>query len=190
MTFDPRTSPIEADLSRADVVALWELAAQKRVVEFGAGGSTALFARTAASLYTYDTSPQWLAVAKRHVDKLRQTETLCTVEYRHCPAAGVPPKIARGDLLFIDGYTPTRAAWMKAALERQLAPVIVAHDTRRLQPVRSFAALLEWPLTAWIDSVHYHYQGSNLLVVRLRDKPVQYSNWNQTEKGRAPHLRL
>lgn len=178
--FDPKTEPLAADLSRADVAVLHELCAGKSVVEFGAGGSTALLRRFAARLVTFETDPRWVAAIKKRVPG---------ADVRLCSKNS--PTIPRCDVLFIDGLTTIRPVWMWAALQQHAAPVILAHDTRRPDPVKSFGVLLEWPHTAWIDSVHYHFRGSNMLVVRLRKTPVKYENWNTVERAnRLPHWKV
>lgn len=180
VAFNPRTEPLEADLSRADVAVLHEFCSGKLVIEFGAGGSTKLLRRFAAGVITYETDPRWAAVTKKKVPG---------ADVRRCSVGA--PVISACDVLFIDGLRDSRHLWMHFAVAHRVAPIILAHDTRRPKPVSQFRVLLEWPHTAWIDSVHYHYRDSNILVVKLRSKPVKYENWNVTEpKGRLPRWKV
>jgi hypothetical protein len=178
--FDWRTEPLEADLSRADVSVLHEFCAGKFVVEFGAGGSTKLLRKFSARVMTFETDARWVRETKKRVPGA--DVRLCSTKV---------PDIPRCDVLFIDGLCALRAAWMRASIDKHVAPIILAHDTRRREPVKGFTALLEWPCTGWLDSVQFHYRESNMLVVRLRDKRVQYENWNATEpQHRLAHWKV
>ena len=186
---DPDTFPLEADLSRADARLLVAYATGRRVVEVGAGGSTPLLAQVSKDLVSFEPEQRWRErVMARLARGERAGERHCRVWLRE---HDLPPVDApRADVYFVDGPCHKRQAWVKAVAERNLAPVVLVHDSRRELPVAMLGCLLEWPLSARVDTLQLHAEGSNMLVVRLRREPVRYENWNETEpRYRLPHLR-
>ena len=184
MNFDPQTCPIEADLSRADVVLLCTLCKDRRIIEFGSGGSTVLLARVATQIDSYETDAHWIKLVQDRLD--RETAKLCPINI-HLTGQTVPKKVPRADVLFVDGVSNLRNMWVEAALQRRLfVHAVIVHDSRR--PLKQLQCLLEWPSTAHIHRITYHAQDSNCLIIALRKRPVQYKNWNLTEPGHIPHL--
>ena len=174
---DPATCLTRADLSRADHQVLHRFCSGATVIEFGCGGSTLFLVQIAKSLTSYDTNQEWITLVKKQLPG--------TVNY--CKT--VPAVLPKADVHFVDGLASLRPAWVRRCLEQRAAKTIIVHDSRRTNPVAGLGCLLEWPLTAVIEKVEYHYLGSNCLVVTLRDKPVVYENWNVTEpKNRLPQL--
>jgi len=188
---NPRTIPLEADLSRNDVAVLHKLCHGKTVVEFGTGGSTLLLARFSRVVLSYESDPDWInlvwrTLQKRRVDGVRMAK----IVLNHVPDCVPPAKLPRVGAVFIDGRRDRRHLWVEAAIRRNLAPVIILHDSRaKKSPIAACTSLLTWPLTLRIDRIAYHYSSSNHVVIWLRDRPVAYENWNKTEPARRlPHL--
>src|SRR5690606_19207764 len=64
---DPATVETHADLSREDHAVLYRECRGRRVVEFGAGGSTEYLARFVTELHTFETDDAWAEKARRAV---------------------------------------------------------------------------------------------------------------------------
>lgn len=177
--------PLEADLSRNDARLLVQLCADKRVVEFGMGGSTLLLARIASELVSYETDEHWVELVRGTFAS--RNGNYCPVTLRHC--GGPPPNnVPRCEVMFVDGVMRYRPAWLRAAIEHRLTRLVVIHDSRKERPLVLCKLLLEQPYARWIARVDYHYRDSNCLVVQLRRRPIRHTNWNTTETNRAPHL--
>lgn len=188
---NPATVPLEADLSRNDVRVLHQLCLGKTVVEFGTGGSTLLLARFSRVVLSYDHDADWINLVWRTVQRRRaEGVRMSKIVLGHVPDCRPPKKLPKVGAMFIDGRRDRRHFWVETAIRRNLAPVIILHDSRaKKSPIAACEALLTWPLTLRIDRIAYHYNNSNHVVIWLRDKPVVYENWNKTEKARRlPHL--
>lgn len=182
--FDPNTFPLEADLSRADVRVLYKYGCDKNVIEFGCGGSTVLLSLFVKSVVSYDTSPDWIARAKRRLEK----EAAHNCKGIHLCGRSVPPNLPKADVYFVDGLDALRAPWAAAAVDRELAPVVIIHDSRRALTMNAIAAVLIHPRTLKISSVDYHADESNMIVIHTRPA-LKYENWNLTEpENRLPAL--
>lgn len=179
---DPLTVPIQGDLSRQDAVVLAELCQNKKVIEFGVGGSTLLIARVAKALESFDTDLGWLDRTRRRLDKLKP-ELTCLPQLRH--TSGVPETIDDCDVLFIDGRGDDRFKWLKFFPKCQ---TLICHDSLgdtggngptlyhvMAELFRDRASL------EYLDHASFHHQGSNMVVVHRRREPIRYQNWNLTE---------
>jgi hypothetical protein len=181
--FDPQTFPLEADLSRADVRVLYNFCCDKEVVEFGCGGSTVFLAKIARRVMSYDTSRDWIMRTKIRLEK----------EIAHnCKGidlySSVPDKLPQADVYFIDGADKLRPLWVAAAIDRELAPIIIVHDTRRAVTMNSIGPIFVHPRTLKLRSVEYHADGSNMMVIRAGEA-LKYEDWNVTEpENRLPSL--
>ena len=173
--FDPATVLLEADLSRADVRVLYDFCRDKSVVEFGCGGSTLLLARFCNKVVSYDTSTAWI----NHTKKRLELEASHTCEEIHLCGKTAPDNLPTADVYFLDGHSQLRAEWLATVICRRLAKTILVHDSR--SPIMSsIATVLVHPIALSIRTVEYHYDNSNMLVVRI-DDPVKYEDWNLTE---------
>lgn len=171
---------IQGDISRADVRVLAELCTNKRVVEFGVGGSTLILSRCAASVTSYDTDISWINRTKHRIDIMH--DKLIMPEFIH--TTEVPNDIPECDVLFIDGFGPHRAEWTKHFLKCQ---IMIMHDSlgdtgkgptlddllSRMFKIREIVESL--------DVMKYHYLDSNMVVAYKRQKPIQFINWNTVE---------
>lgn len=187
---DPTTVPTRADLSRADIAVLQHLCTDQDVVEVGAGGSTLLLSRMAAHLTSFETDSSWFGAVRSDLERhpgRRCDVRLVFVDLRDSPPSSLPSAA----VYFVDCVDPHRSAWLKAALAQRATPIVCVHDSRRSRTVKPLLRVLAQPaLLPWIESVAFHYDGSNMLVVRRRDRPLEYVNWNHAEpQGRLPRLR-
>lgn len=181
---DPQTVPIEADLSRADVVLLHKLCANRNVVEFGAGGSTLLLAQIATYLESYEPDPKWVDCV---TTRLRAMKDTCGTRVVALPNSKPPADLPPADVYFIDGPRYARPKWVHAVIERGLARVIALHDSRRAETGYGF--LFETPCVLRLDRIVPHAAQSNITLFILRAEPVAWENWNLTEpENRLPHL--
>ena len=90
-------------------------------------------------------------------------------------------------MYFIDGYVPSRAPWVEAAISRRLATTIIVHDSRS-SAMTDIGRVLVYPLTLSLRSLEYHVNGSNMLVIRA-DAPAEWFDWNAAEPlNRLPFL--
>lgn len=186
---DPNTYLIDADLSRADLCVLHQLCVGKRVVEVGSGGSTLYLAQIAKSLLSFETDPRWYHDVCGQLDRRGHDPSIVQM----LPSTGILPQLPSADVYFIDGVSRDRlrARWLWSVFEQRAASVALLHDSRRPHPTNEIPSqLFHWPNTAYLESVSFHHpdeQGrvSNMIVFRLRAKPVQYENWNHTESGRV-----
>lgn len=180
---DPDTYLIEADLSRADVRVIHRLGVGVRVVEFGAGGSTLMFALMGVrSIVSFETSDRWMSLTRKRLKIAGYDPSVVRRAGRKPPIA-----LPKADLYFIDGRRDLRPLWIQHAVEKALSPIIAIHDSRRDMGDLSF--LFRPPAVQHLDRIDMHPLDSNLMVIYLRENPVRWENWNLTEKeGRAPHL--
>lgn len=149
-----------------------------------------LLARCAGRVTSYEPDPRWWKLARDRLN--RETEPTCTANVVHLPACAAPPPDApKAGVYFIDGPPEHRPAWVREAILRKLAPVIVVHDSRRPDLMSGLEFLTRPPVMLKLESLEWHARQSNMLVIRVRNQPVRWSNWNLTERnGRAPHLHM
>lgn len=184
--FDPATYQLEADLSRADVRVLYNLCANKDVIEFGCGGSTVLLAQFAASVRSYDTDVAWIDRVKCRMER-EPEEVRSRLHDIHLCSGEPPTDLEAGGVYFIDGYVPDRAKWVAAVIDRCLADTFLVHDSRS-SAMNDIGPLLSYPRTLALRSLTYHADGSNMLVIKC-GPPCEWSNWNATEpENRLPFL--
>lgn len=182
---DPHTFPIEADLSRADVVELHRLCSGKDVVEFGAGGSTVLFSKCCKSVVSYEHDRRWLELTRRRLAR----EALTNAKLVTLPNWDPPKQLPKADVYFIDGRNTHRAKWANHVLQLQVTRVVAVHDSRRSDIMKGYGFLLQCPLMLHLDRIEFHPGNSNLLVIYPREESVAWENWNVTEReNRLPHL--
>jgi len=185
MAFDPRSCMIQGDLSRADAIELCRICDGRDVVEFGAGGSTLLLARCAASLHTWDTSEDWLGGTGRRVSQIPDR----TCDPAFTLSATVPDDVPDCDVLWVDGFSGQRRAWAARHLPRA-AECVILHDSRKSVAWGALAEVVRKHALR-IRRIDMHPDESNLIVIWTRREPLEYENWNGTERGdsRVPRPR-
>lgn len=178
---DPKSVIIQGDLSRRDAEVLIELCAGKVVVEFGVGGSTLLIARIAKSLYSYDTSQEWIDRIANRIDKMKE-ELSCTPCFNYTD--GVADDIPQCDVLFIDGNGDDRFKWLKFFNKCNM---MVWHDSLgdtgngpTIYYIMS-GLFSSRECVEYLDRADFHYKDSNMAIIYRRSTPIKYENWNITE---------
>jgi predicted O-methyltransferase YrrM len=191
MSDDPTTLPrspgiygsIVGELGRHDIQVLADLArTSTRILEFGCGGSTLLFAQFAhhmARLISVDTEPSWMDKTEEKL-KLLGADRVRFLEYdgwEH--SVGHWPWF---DLVFVDGLESKRLEFAETAW-RMLQPggTMAWHDGRWPQIV-SMALTLVGRHFQQVDTVQLGVLRSNVLTIR---KKVELPELNDPDKGRT-----
>jgi len=176
------------DLSRADATLLQQLAARAaRILEFGCGASTQLFAAYGQDrVESVETDPAWIAKTERHLAALPDARPVVFHRWESFRPEGPY------DLIFNDGIDRLREAFAFATWPHlQVGGVCCFHDTRRTRPhggsattdVQNVCALVARH-AAEIERVELNREASNITVVTKR-APLPYEDWNVVE-GRSP----
>lgn len=184
--------PFVGDLSRADAELLAELGRQsKRIVEFGAGGSTQIFAQVAppgATILSVETDSEWIKRTRSNLRRLgvERVRFMSFVGWQIACAEKFPPSFADSefDLIFNDGARDLRRlfateAWVKLAIGGRM----LFHDTRRPNDILNVIALVNEHFLE-ISEISLNLHGSNITQV-IKKAPEPYQNWN-SEEGRVP----
>lgn len=174
------------DLSAADAALLHHHGSRaRRILEFGAGGSTQLFAQALAedgSLLTLETDPAWIARTSEHLVRLGVRARVRFMLYQDfSPQAPPSPSF---DLLFDDGVDELRRE-MALTTWPLLAPggVFLFHDTRRERDIANVLALMAAHYNE-IESVecNQRFRGTSSNLTVLRKKVAEpYLDWNLAE---------
>jgi hypothetical protein len=171
---NPYTIPIQGDLSRQDVVVLVELCADRRVVEFGVGGSTLILARCASSLLSFDTDATWIKRTARRLTRIDDKTTEPVLVHER----GIPVDIPDCDVLFLDGLGDHRWQWLKFFPKCR---TLLCHDSlgdtgQGPTLYHIMAELFKDPaLVSLLERADFHYKNSNMVVVYRRDQPLHYA---------------
>jgi protein-L-isoaspartate O-methyltransferase len=172
---------IEADLSRPDWALLANACRNRSVVELGSGGSTAMLARVASDLVSYETDQKWFLAVRQ----VLRDRGLCHVDLRK-RGPTPDPEAPKADVYVVDCASPgqLRSKWLKHIHEHRLAPLVLVHDSRRDSPTNDLGWLFQWPANAVLQRVDFHPHNSNYLAISYRSgDPVRYVNW-QSEPNR------
>lgn len=180
-------------LSIADAHLLSELAASAdRILEFGAGASTQLFAAYGRGQVTcIETEARWIQKTQRHLEQLGLTKPVSFRHVRNEDRLALPAD-EQFDLVFVDGLDRLRLRFAIGAWPQlTVGGVMCVHDTRRTRPhgdadlsdVQNVCRVIEEYSTE-IDSIVLNQGNSNTTVIRKRT-PLLYEDWMQTE-GRTP----
>ena len=178
-TDNPDDALIEGDVSRNDLVLLYELCAGLNVVEFGVGGTTMYLARICKSLQCFETDRGWADGIRSELCRRGLEAKVTMVPQADPDGASLP----RADVYVIDGLIHLRSSWVKAAIFSRIAHFILVHDSRRASPTNDIGWLFQWPQTAWLRDVQFHFRNSNYLLITPRQKPIEFIDWHQ-EAGR------
>jgi protein-L-isoaspartate O-methyltransferase len=176
-----RQATIEADLSQLDWSFVSSVCNNRSVVELGSGGSTAMLARVASELVSYETDQRWFLAVRQ----VLRDRGLCHVDLRKRGPAP-DPEAPKADVYVVDCASPgkLRSKWLKHIHEHRLAPLVLVHDSRRDSPTNDLGWLFQWPTNAVLQRVDFHPHDSNYLAISYRSgDPVRYVNW-QSEPNR------
>ena len=194
---NPYTYKTEGDLSRADVVALTLLCRGKNVIEFGIGGSTVLLSQIANNVITYEHDPKWTEKILPH---LGSNVEIRPIDKGSTPAEGALNVIGLGescDVCFIDGHSHIRAP---ALIEfwKHIKEYAILHDSRMTyagncvkkfidafvdqnKPSDTNPGMSDNPFTGSLETIHWNYLESNMVVMKKRNCTLRYENWKVSE---------
>lgn len=170
------------DLSDADAELIEVYASRaRRVLEFGAGGSTQIIAQSlppAGKLTSLETDPEWIRITSERLGKLRVRERVDLVPYSQWQPSG------QYDLIFDDGVDELRLPFARRAWPLLgIGGVLLFHDTRRAHDVANVLELVR-SVFEEVDVVCMNEaiggRRSNLTAVRKKSRDA-YVNWTQTE---------
>lgn len=171
-------APFVGDLSTQDAAALTTMARGARVLEFGCGGSTQIFASVAASVTSYETDPGWIEKTQRNLARLDLADKVSFRSYHQPMSQDIGPF----DLIFVDGAPDSRPAFALSAFPMLVDDgLMVFHDCRT--PERDVVLRTAREFMNLVGEVLFDVAQSNLAVIRRKPMPA-YENWNVTE-GRA-----
>lgn len=169
------------DLSHADAALLEEYArGATRILEFGSGGSTQVFAQAApqgARIVSVDTEQEWIDKTRAHLANIPGASAVEFWVYDGWrEAAGAE----RFDLVFVDGFSPLRGEFAAAAWGYlEVGGHLLVHDTR-------------WPIYARVvlevvadrflevERLEPNERGSNISVV-ARGRREPFEDWHSME---------
>lgn len=180
--------PYIGDVSREDAALLRSLAeCSRRILEFGCGASTQIFAAYAVGTVTsIETDPAWIARTKRNLAALQIEREVDFRLYDDFRLDG------DYDLIFVDGIDELRAAFSLLTWPALRVPgMMLFHDTRRIKPhgvsptsdVQNVLALVE-RFSPEVDRVLLNAGHSNTTVV-MKCTPLPYVDWMKSE-ARTP----
>lgn len=175
MNFNPETVMIQGDLSRQDVVTLCAECDNKKVVEFGMGGSTLLLARCASELVSCETHPNWFEVTHNRLKQIKDKTNNIEL-HKNIDSVNMNKMY---DVVFVDGVDNMRLPFANKFINN--TKKIIFHDSRRLN---DFDLALQFMRTHYqrILEAKFHANNSNLIIITLNDHPVVWENWNETER--------
>lgn len=165
------------DLSIPDAKALAALGSQAtHILEFGAGGSTQLFAQCRPErLVCVETDPRWVTRTKENLSRIGHDGW--TLPHF------VPYELftdGQFDLIFVDGVPDKRLEFaLRVWPMLELGGKMIFHDTRRFEYFKEAAWLIQ-SFFAEVRRVDINQNGTNLTVIE-KGEPVAYENWNLTE---------
>lgn len=163
------------DLSIEDARVLEEHARGKTVLEFGVGGSTQIFAQRATSVVSVDTDAGWIARTQGNLRLLPEAAPVTFYLYDVFAFEGLY------DIVFVDGLIAKRLEFAEKAWKCvKPGGTMVFHDTRRFEYFREAAWVLQLYFSE-VWNVGVNVMDSNLTVIRKREKPLHYVNWNYSE---------
>lgn len=163
------------DLSIQDAKTLIHFGKQsKNILEFGAGGSTQLFAQcNPVNLITVETDPDWIDRTKLRLEQLTNITQPQFVNFDQHP-------IIKYDLIFVDGVIDLRKQFAEQTW-KLLTPngVMLFHDTRREYDFFMLADFVKLHFNS-VRTIDINAEDSNISVIYK--KPHQpYVNWNFAE---------
>jgi len=175
------------DLSVNDADILSKLSSgASRILEFGVGGSTQIFAQTApedASIISVDTDTGWISRTEENLVKLDACRRVKFLAYDKMLAEIEGRQF---DLIFDDGRDDLRLEFARIAWDRlNVGGLLVFHDTRRIQDMANVLIVANEHYLE-VDTIEVNVSNSNLTTIRKK-VAEPYVNWNYVE-GRAPWM--
>ena len=166
------------DLSIQDAKELTLLGRKsKRILEFGVGGSTHIFAQCQPEkLVSVETDPVWVTRTKGNLSRISHSNWT--------KPKFIPYELFKADntfdLIFVDGIDRLRRDFAIQSWPCLSADgVMVFHDTRRFADFQN-AAWIAQMFFSEIQRIEVNAQDSNVTLLYKR-KPLAYVNWTETE---------
>lgn len=163
------------DLSIADAEILIRYGEEAdRILEFGAGGSTQIFAQCyPVKLWSVETSGEWVAKTKDNIKRLGRVTDPVFLQFGEYP----PEKV---DLIFVDGVWDKRLEFaITSWLDLAIGGHMIFHDTRRWFDAENVFKVCA-KFYDEVDHVLVNEGNSNCTVIKKR-QGLEYENWNETE---------
>ena len=169
------------DLSRADISVLHRFGNKsKRILEFGAGGSTHIFSQCVAPehIVSVETAQEWIDITQRRMATLENPKPVHFIDYNIHALQDTHG--SNWDLIFIDGMDNLRHhSAHRTWADLNIGGVMMFHDTRREQDIKNAMSIVSTYYNE-IESVLCNYAGSNITVI-TKKKYEPWENWNHTE---------
>lgn len=171
------------DLSNADVNLLIKLASNSlRILEFGVGGSTQLFAQFTeihTTIVSIDTDKEWIARTIANLSRFEHNvNDVKFVDYTFWKSDTIDWKWF--DLIFVDGVDDQRLPFALDAWPLlRVGGSMVFHDTRRSQDVANVLQVVARNYLE-VSEVKFNTQGSNLSIIKKK-VAEPWVNWNIVE---------
>ena len=168
------------DLSLQDACVLVEYGRKsKNILEFGAGGSTQIFAQCLpARLVTVETDPRWIDRTMSRVAMLDKKTEPAFVPFDYYPTNFA------ADLIFVDGISELRGKFCLNTWEQlKVGGVMIFHDTRRPEYFQHVLNLSHKFFNE-ISRIDVNVNQSNMTVVHKSPR-LSYVDWNQIESKPA-----
>lgn len=172
----------DLSLQDADVLACFGKQA-KRILEFGVGGSTQIFAQCKpALLYCVETDPEWIGLTRKRLDLLSDKTNPVFFMYNNLLEI---TKDQKYDLVFVDGVDNLRRDFaIKTWDALAVGGVMVFHDTRRPQDFQNVAWVAQLFFNEisriYVNAVASNSVSSNVSVI-VKKQHEPYVNWNYEE---------
>lgn len=163
------------DLSIQDALVIeWFGSQSKRILEFGAGGSTQIFAQCLPDvLISVETAPEWIEKTKRNIERYESVTRPVFTSYGSHPRQEY-------DLIFVDGVWDLRRDFAQQTWPLlKVGGQMIFHDTRRWFDAENVMLTAKMYFDE-VDSIHMNIDDSNCTIVS-KCKKVEYVNWNETE---------
>ena len=169
----------DLSLEDADLLAQYGKNYRGRILEFGCGGSTQIFAQSSNNeIISVDTDSNWISVTQKRLNRINKA----------VPVRFMPYTVdfeGRFDIIFVDGIDHLRrefaiATWKYLAV----GGVMLFHDTRRSEDFQNVARLAqlfhnEIDLIL-VNASASNHKSSNITVIRKKASEP-YVNWNNVE---------
>lgn len=169
------------DISKQDADVLAEYAhLSDEILEFGVGASTQVICHyTSGNFTAIETNNDWIEKTKGNLSYLNINKEIMFMLYDDFFAS---PRHQKYDMIFNDGVDGLRLEFGLYAFDKLLRPngVLLFHDQRRTGDVHNMAEVIR-NYSAYIESVHINYKESNITVIKKRETPLFYEDWNVIE---------
>ena len=173
--------PFIGDLSTQDAAVLATMAKGRRVLEFGSGGSTQIFAEVSREIVSMETDGDWILRTQRNLARLEAKQPLirARVRFMHYSLdalVGLGPF----DMIFVDGESSRRHDFAaKAFAELGEGGIMAFHDSRTTE--RDVVLQVALWNSEEVEAVHFHIAGSNVAAI-CKATMAPYQNWNLVEQ--------